>query len=131
MAIVAEGERGRVYLPPIYDHTKIAESAQPNNYPETNFPEQALGFRVQLYGLYKHFKLFTSHQLVCLTTLSEMVKKAREKVLFDFQALNGPPVDDQPLDVGGIGQLAYADAIAVYLGLGIDRLAMTNNSLVR
>ena len=42
MAIVVEGDHGRVYLSPNDEQEKIAFQARPQNYPDTNLPEQAL-----------------------------------------------------------------------------------------
>ena len=39
MAIVAEGDRGRVYLEPTEEHEVIAHSAMPQDTPETDLPE--------------------------------------------------------------------------------------------
>jgi putative DNA methylase len=50
MAIVAEGKKERVYLPPYLEHEEIARINEPQDIPETDLPEHALGFRVQLYG---------------------------------------------------------------------------------
>ena len=44
MAIVAEGDRGRVYLEPTEEQDTIARSAIPQGTPETDLPERALGF---------------------------------------------------------------------------------------
>ncbi len=105
MAIVAEGDRGRVYLPPDTEHAEIAASAQPSDdVPETSLPEQALGFRVQAYGMTKHRDLFTPRQLVALTLFSDLVGEARERVLSDG------------------AEEAYADAVATYLGLCVSRV---------
>jgi len=38
--------------------------------------------------------------------------------------------DDRPLDQGGTGPQAYADAVATYLGLGIDKIVDYNSRLV-
>ena len=80
MAIVAEGDRGRVYIAPTEDHEAIALSAAPENTPETDLPERALGFRVQQYGMKKWRDLFTPRQLVALTTFSDLVARAMERV---------------------------------------------------
>jgi putative DNA methylase len=130
LAIVTESDRGRIYFDPQADHAEVARSAHPEWAPDTNLPEKALGFRVQAYGMTKHRDLFTDRQLVALTTFSDLVKEARERVLQDAIAA-GLPNDGIRLANGGTGAQAYADAVATYLGLGIDRLAMTDNSLVR
>lgn len=129
MAIVAEGQRKRVYLSANQEHQKIAVKTQPNWKPETDLPEQALGFRVQGYGITKHAHLFTLRQLLALTSFSDLVNEAREKVLTDAIAA-GIPNDNSPLCEDGTGATAYADAVATYLGLGVSRLADNNSSLV-
>lgn len=104
MAIVAEGERGRVYLSPSSDMEAIAASASPKNTPETDLPERALGFRVQEYGMLKWRDLFTSRQLVALTTFSDLVSEAREKIQCDAIAA-GMTDDSVALRDGGVGVL--------------------------
>lgn len=63
MAIVAAGPHSRIYLLPNAEHEAIATQAQPQNVPDTDLPEQALGFRVQLYGMTGHrdlaYRLYT------------------------------------------------------------------------
>ncbi|MFO0147656.1 MAG: DUF1156 domain-containing protein [Microcystis sp.] len=128
MAIVAEGKGGRVYLSPDEEQEYIAKKAQPEWKPDSNLPEQALGFRVQGYGMTKHADLFTPRQLVALTTFSDLVSEAREKIKADAVAA-GIPDDDLPLNDGGIGATAYGDAVATYLAFGVDRLADFNSTI--
>jgi putative DNA methylase len=133
MAIVAEGARGRVYLAPTPEHEAIAARAAqfvPTDVPDTDLPEQALGFRVQLYGMTKHRDLFTPRQLVALTTFSDLVGEARARVLRDAVAA-GLPDDGMPLEQGGTGATAYADAVATYLAFAVDRGAESWCSLAR
>ncbi|HEV8718942.1 MAG TPA: hypothetical protein VGX03_39745, partial [Candidatus Binatia bacterium] len=125
MAIVAEGERGRVYLPPTREHEAIAAQAEPKDVPETDLPEQALGFRVQLYGMTKHRDLFTPRQLVALTTFSDLVGEVREQVLADA-CKAGMSDDGKGLNDGGTGATAYADTVATYLAFGLDKNTLTN-----
>jgi len=63
MAIVAEGERGRVYLAPTPEHESTAMKAVPEWQPDVEFFQQALGFRVGNYGMTKWSDLFTPRQL--------------------------------------------------------------------
>ena len=128
MAIVAEGQRGRVYLSPNEEHVTIAAQAKPSGVPETDLPKQALSFRVQLYGMTKHRDLFSPRQLVALTTFSDLVQEAREKVLADA-SVAGLPVDNVSLNDGGIRANAYADAVATYLAIAVDRLADRNSTI--
>jgi putative DNA methylase len=112
MTIVADCSGGRVYIPPTGKHEQIAGGEDPRDVPDTNLPEQALGFRVQNYGMVKHRHLFTRRQLVALTTFCDLLGEVRELLL-----------------VHADGDQSYANAIATYLGLGIGRLSDICNSL--
>jgi len=122
MAIVAEGERGRVYLAPTAEHEAAAAQARPDWKPEVAMPENPRWFSPPLYGLKTYGDLFTPRQLVALTTFSDLVAEAREKIRRDaFQA--GLPDDGQPLAKAGAGATAYAEAVGVYLGLAVGKLS--------
>jgi putative DNA methylase len=73
MAVVAEGDRSRIYLAPTMEHEAAAEVSRPPDVPETELPDQALGFRVQGYGMTHHADLFTNRQLRLLETLFALV----------------------------------------------------------
>jgi putative DNA methylase len=120
MAIVAEGSKGRVYLAPNTIHMAAAAIAFPVNAPESLLPEQALGFRIQAYGMLKHRDLFTSRQLTALITFSDLVHEARERVLADANRA-GMPADGVALRDGGKGAQAYSEAVATYLALALDK----------
>ena len=122
MAVVAVGDRGRVYLTPPHEHEEIAYSAEPQDAPETNLPEKALGFRVQEYAMTRWRDLFTDRQLVALTTFSELVSQALERVRLDAIDAGLPDNGDHLRD-GGLGAGAYAEAVALYLGLALSKLA--------
>jgi putative DNA methylase len=83
MAIVAEGRRGRVYLPPTQTMESVARQATPEWRPDVEFFQQALGFRIGNYGMTKWSELFTGRQIVALTTFSDLVHEARERVKVD------------------------------------------------
>ena len=122
MAIVAQGAPGRVYLPPTSQMEEIAQRARPRGVPDTNLPERALGFRVQQYGMLQWRDLFTPRQLVALTTFSDLVGEAMERIRRDAVAA-GLPDDNHPLRDGGTGARAYAEAVAVYLAFAVDYAA--------
>ncbi|MDE2480825.1 MAG: DUF1156 domain-containing protein [bacterium] len=121
MAIVAEGERGRVYVAPTETQAFTAMHAQPSWTPDTDLPEQALGFRVQGYGMTKHRDLFTSRQLLTLTTFSDLVREAHAKIYAD--AKEAGLADDDGIEQGGHGARAYADAVVTYLAFSLDKVA--------
>ena len=130
MVIVAEGDRGRVYLAPTDEHADVASQPNPEWKPEASVPERLTGGTCYGYGLTTFGDLFTSRQLVALNTFSDLVTEVRDRVRQDALAA-GLPDDEQPLHAGGIRGTAYADAIAVYLAFAVDRMAMTGNCLVR
>lgn len=122
MAIVTEGNRGRVYLSPTPELEAIALKAKAKDAPDTELPAKALGFRVQEYGMTRWRDLFTSRQLLALTTFSDLVGEARERIKQD--AVNaGLAKDAKSLSEGGIGAHAYSDAVSVYLAMALSRLA--------
>ena len=120
MAIVAEGNRGRVYLAPANEHEDIAQVGMPSDMSEADLPERALSFRVQEYGMTKWRDLFTNRQLMVLTAFSDLVAEAREHVRQDI-VVTGVPDDGVPLWDGGMGATAYADAVGVYLGMAVSK----------
>lgn len=128
MAIVAEGDRGRVYLAPTDSMEAVALGAKPEWKPDVEFFQQALGFRVGNYGMTKWSDLFTARQLVALTTFSDLVREARELAMRDAVS-DGLPDDDKLLADGGTGPTAYADAVAVYLAFALSKQADLGNSL--
>ncbi|KAF0183095.1 MAG: hypothetical protein FD164_824 [Nitrospirae bacterium] len=128
MAIVAEGDRGRVYLSPTSEMETVALSAKPMYPPETDLPPKALGFRVQEYGMTKWRDLFTPRQLVALTTFSDLVQEARERVKQDAIKA-GLPDDGKALDKGGSGATAYAEAVGVYLAFAVSKMTNIGSSI--
>ncbi|RMD60826.1 DUF1156 domain-containing protein, partial [Candidatus Parcubacteria bacterium] len=121
MAIVAEGNRGRVYLPPLPEHEDIARQANPEWKPETPLHGKCR-VNVSNYGMDVYGDLFTPRQLVALTTFSDLVQEARTKVIEDARR-SGWDDDGRGFDAGGTGATAYGDAVAVYLAFALDRSA--------
>ena len=127
MATIAEGERGRVYLPPTDAMEVIARKAQPEWKPETPLYGKCR-VNVSLYGFDTYGDLFTPRQLVTLTTFSDLVQEVREQVNLDAHTA-GLSDDRIPLAIGGEGATAYADAIAVYLAFLVNQVANHSSSL--
>lgn len=111
MAVVAEGERGRVYVEPNEEQERVAESAKPTWKPEADMPTNPRWFSPPAFGMKTFGDLFTARQLVALTTSSDLVCEARADAIAD-----GASED-------------YANVVATYLGLAVSRTANTINSL--
>ena len=127
MAIVAKGDRGRVYLAPTDAMEIVARKATPEWKPEGDVPAKLTGGTCVPYGLARWGDLFTARQLVALTTFSDLAREARERVKSDAMATLTD--DGIGLDQGGAGATAYADAIAVYLACAVDKSSVYWSSL--
>lgn len=128
LAVVAEGNRGRVYLPPETYHELIAKNAAATWQPTVEISHWPGRTNVVEYGLTTFGDLFTSRQLLALTTFSDLVGEAIAKVETDA-IVAGVPDDHNPLCAGGNGAKSYAHAVGVYLSFGISRLADYNSSI--
>lgn len=131
MAIVAEGRRGRVYLPTqVWQESSVLD-VKPEWYPlekmNTKSPNLVSG---RGYGITYWHELFTSRQLAVLSTFSNLTGEAREQALHDALAA-GMPDDGVSLENGGNRATAYADALAVYLGLAVSKETTFMNTLAR
>ncbi|WP_186144235.1 DUF1156 domain-containing protein [Burkholderia gladioli] len=129
VAIVADGPKGRVYLAPKPGDEDLAKAASPDWRPSGDVPPRLTGGTCVPYGFKQWGDLFTSRQLLALSTFSELVQEARGKIELDAVAA-GMDNDDKRLEQGGSGANAYAEAVAVYLGLAVDKTADYNSSLV-
>jgi putative DNA methylase len=128
MAIVAEGDRGRVYLSPTSEMEAIACQAQPTWEPNVEIPPDRRSMFTPLYGLTHFNHLFTPRQLVALTTFSDLVQEARDRIKYDATA-SGMLDDGYGLNNEGNGVQAYADSVTVYLAFALSKQADLGNSL--
>lgn len=111
IAVVAEGQRERVYAEPSPEHTEVASLECPAGVPDTEMPAQALGFRVQGYGMTRHRDIFTNRQLVTLSALGTLLGEAHSKVLSDG------------------GSAEYAAAVVTYLAFAVDKTSESSTQL--
>ena len=142
LAIVAKGDRSRVYLAADSKHEQAAQVAFPSWRPELNMPCDRRWFSPPLYGLPSYGDIFTPRQLAALTTFSDLVGEAIERVREDtvrgLLAKRRPLVGeggtgavayaDKPLRDGGTGATAYAEAVGVYLALLVNQVANHSSS---
>ena len=136
MAILAEGQRGRVCLDPTSEHEKLPLTAKPAWKPDLKVPTPCHDVdRLPMYGMPTWGDAFTPRQLVALTTFSELVGEAIQQVHRDAikaglpDPSTGPEEIGKPLAQGGAGATAFAEAIGVYLGLAVGRSANYWSSL--
>ena len=138
MAIVAEGERERIYISPYQQHEDIAASVDHydnvrdvrETFLSGNTPTRAMitGGVCSAYGLKTWGHLFTSRQLNALSAFSALIPEVQAKVQGDALACN--PIDSNTsLVEGGTNAMAYGQAIGVYLAFVVDKLADRGSSI--
>jgi putative DNA methylase len=130
MALVADRGHGRVYLSPTPSQESAALTQEPTWRPEIQISGSTQYVGVRLYGMEKFDQLFTERQLVALSTFSDLVSQVREQIKIDALA-SGMDQDTKKLADGGLGALAYAEAVSVYLTFAVDRCANTLCSIAR
>ncbi|MXW76238.1 MAG: DUF1156 domain-containing protein [Acidimicrobiaceae bacterium] len=126
LAVVAEGDQGRVYCSPTAEYEATAGIEH----------DLALGdihinprdFKTPGYGIKSWEDLFTGRQLTALSTFSDLVGEVAERVENDAVAA-GLANDGMRLRDGGRGATAYADAVVTYLAFAIDKLADTGSTI--
>ncbi|WP_304266980.1 DUF1156 domain-containing protein [Phascolarctobacterium succinatutens] len=128
MAVVAEGQRGRIYLDADFEQITIADVARPENYPKGRLAYYPGHLNTNVYGLSEFHKLFTNRQLTALTTFSSLVEEAKKKVEADAIA-SGMKNDHISLCDGGSGAKAYGEAVGVYLAFVVSKLADRGSSI--
>jgi putative DNA methylase len=118
LAVVAEGDRGRVYFAPTQEMEDIARRAIPAWKPEVMISGSTQYIGVKPYGIDAFSRLFTDRQCLALTTLTDLVQEVRNRVETD--ALD---VVEKERGNDAIDTRAYSEAIATYLGLAVGRVA--------
>ena len=113
VAIVAEGNNGRLYISPNEEHTKAAQVKKPSEYPTGELADAPRNIWCINYGLDTFDKLFTNRQLTALTIFSDLVQEAQKQIEHDG------------------GSKEYAQAVGVYLAFAVDKLADLGNALNR
>lgn len=134
-AVVVDGPHGRVYLPVDALQKQAAQVPRPDDAPNAALPNNPRDFKTPNYGMTTFADLFSNRQLTALTTFTDLVKEAQVWAEADAIAA-GLPDDHVPLREGGRGAHAYAEAIAVYLALGVSRMSsywsnLTVNDITR
>lgn len=113
MAIVADGNNGRIFISPTNDHISVADCGEPEWKPEAEMNESCTDLvSGRGYGFTYWYELFTNRQLISLSTFSDLVAKAQKEVQED----------------GGSNE--YAQAVGVYLSFAISKMTNIDNAFV-
>ena len=127
IAIIADGPKGKVYLEPNIEHEITSRIDGEVERSFSPMPDQALGFRIQPYGIGSFVELYTDRQYLTLSQFCDALNDL--VVLIEKDAIDAGMANDHiGLAEGGKGALAYAQAIKVYLSFAIDKLADYNST---
>tara|TARA_R110002072_G_scaffold141970_5_gene287294 strand:+ start:2421 stop:5285 length:2865 start_codon:yes stop_codon:yes gene_type:complete len=124
LAVVIERNGKRRFLAPTEQQIGGAAAVLPEWEPQGKIQKGALGVRVIPYGFSDWSDLFTTRQRAVLTSFVSELAEIREQVLIDARRSLEFDADGAPLHQGGLGAVAYADAIATYLALSISKLSV-------
>lgn len=116
MAIAAEGDRRRVYLPPNDEHVAAADVSKPHHVASQEVPDEPRSIWCKSYGLTTWADLFTNRQLILLATLSDLIGEAQRQIREHCHE-TGPERPEAQ---------AYASAITTYLAFVVSKLADYN-----
>ena len=112
LALAADLNPGRGYMPADNFHIRIADVEKPMDYPEQEMnqdtPDLVSG---RGYGITHWHQLFTNRQLTALTTFSALINDVQKQVVVD----------------GGTKE--YSEVIATYLAFVVDKLADYHSSI--
>jgi putative DNA methylase len=128
MAIIVAGDRLRIYLSPTEEHIKAAEKAVANDLIDVPLSRHPQYMGCVPYGLDTIGSLFTYRQIVALSTFSELIPEACERAYDDARQARKTS-DTAALSEGGVGTRAYAEAVATYLALMVNRYSDRGNAL--
>jgi len=120
LAIITETNLGRNYYAPTEEHYQIAMSAKPKWTPSGDLPDDPRNVWCKIYGFEEFSSLFTHRQLTALSTFSDLIADVRIQAVADAISAN---VEDDNIHLkdGGMGALAYGEALSVYLAFAIDK----------
>jgi putative DNA methylase len=128
VAVVAEGERGRIYLSADKLQKETAQIDKLGILQDAPLPHNPRDFKTPNYGMNSFSDLFTNRQLTALTTFSSLISDVIAKAEEDALAA-GMENDGKGLDAGGQGAKAYGEAVGVYLAFVVDKIADRGSSI--
>ena len=128
MAIVADGPKGRVYLPASIEQQLLADVSKPEEYPDGVIPTNPRWFSPPAFGMTNFSDIFSNRQLLTLSTFSTLIPEVQKVVEKD--ALNaGMKNDHISIADKGDGARAYGEAVSIYLAFLIDQMANQASSI--
>lgn len=131
MAVVAEGTRGRIFLPPESQLFPRDIELKPGWIPSTELSTHSQYMSPPRYGMIRHGDLFTDRQLIALNTFIEILPSIKLDILNQAESIDVLSKDKILLSESGKGAIAYAEAVVTYLALSISKASDLASSLCR
>lgn len=127
-AVVAEGNKERLYLSPDEDQAIIENFRIEERTPLGPLAHYPGYINPVAYGIENIDELFSDRQLNMLTCFSDLIAEARAWIEKDAEK-SGFKSDDTHLQDGGNGTLAYSEAVSTYLSFIVDRQVDLSSSI--
>lgn len=118
IAVVAEGNRKRIFMSPTPEHEVIALQVPKTNINDIVLPKHPQYIGVLGYGMETFSDLFTNRQAYALSRMIETLPKVIEQIDFDFERMC-----QTHEEIRRELKSEYIKAINLYLGFAIDKTA--------
>ena len=128
LAVVTNTNGKKCFLVPSEIQKAAAEVEMPEEIPPGAIPTNAHWFSPPGFGITEYADLFTPRQMQMLCTFSDLVRKAQDMAASSALAA-GMSETSGSLEAGGIGALAYGQAIGIYLAFVVNKMADYNSSM--
>jgi putative DNA methylase len=122
MAVVCESSHGRRYLCASDLESKLLSVPRPPWLPEGAMSDHPQYMGTPRYGIDEWHKIFSTRQLLALTTFSDLLAEVRTRVL-ENASVSHLEQNSTALSDNGTGAVAYTEAILTYLAITIDKSA--------
>ncbi len=122
MAIVVQGKGERIYLSPTIEQEKASRLSAPIWKPNLELCENKRDLAAAKYGLNTFSDLFTSRQLIGLTTFSDLLQDVKRKIETDMKqkTLKNSAKNSNEYENESKG-IKYSEAIILYLAFVVDK----------
>ena len=128
MAVVTNTDGKKSFFAPDETQKNAAGTVMPDNILPGDIPSNAHWFSPPGFGITEYADLFTPRQMLMLSTFSDLIREVQDMASSAALAA-GMSEAGCSLEAGGVGALAYGQAIGVYLAFVVDKMADYNSSM--
>ncbi len=128
MAVCVLRDKKRFFIAANKEQLQAASVASLVEKPIGSIPHNARWFSPPRYGMTEYADLYTTRQLLLMTTFCQNISNEIVRVTEDAIKA-GLSEDGQPLSNGGVGARAYGQLVGTYLGLVVSDMANYQSSI--